>query len=186
MKVNFTLITCLFLGFQSFSQSKNNISLVYGFAGNSVDIHGAIGDYGYNNKTGKTYGLSYTREINKIFSIETGLLYSLNKVQLSTIGPAGGVYNQNLNMLSVPVYGKLTFLKYLYGQFGISFDHQTNYSYDHIVDNQSGVGLELGLGGKYDFGPLAVFVNPYFANHRFYGHNNLMEAGLKFGLGYNF
>jgi hypothetical protein len=186
MKFKLILIAFLFLSFQSFSQTKNNISVIYGFAANSVDIHGAIGDYGYNNKTGQTYGLSYTRDITKIFSIETGLLYSVNKIQLTTIGPAGGIYNQNLNMLSLPVYGKLTFLKYLYGQFGFSLDHQTNYSADHIVDDQSGVGLELGVGGKCNFGPVSVFVNPYYANHRFYGHNNLMEAGVKFGLGYNF
>src|ERR1700712_2269943 len=186
MKFKFILFVFTLLSFQSFSQTKNNISVVYGFDANSVDIHSAIGDYGYNNKTGQTYGLSYTRDITKIFSIETGLLYSVNKIQLTTIGPRGGIYDQNLNMLSIPFYGKLTFLKYLYGQFGVSFDHQANYSPDHIVDDQSGLGIELGVGGKYSFGPVTAFVNPYYANHRFYGRNNLMEAGLKFGLGYNF
>ena len=179
------IILCLF-SVQAFSQSKNNVSLIYGFNANAIDIHGAIGDYGYNYKTGQTYGFSYTRSFTKVFSLETGLLYANNKVQLTTIGPAGGIYNQDLHMVSVPVYAKWTFLKYLFGQCGLSFDHELNYSADHIVDDQSGVGIEVGIGAKYNVGPVSVFVNPYYCNHRFYGHNNLMEAGLKFGLGYDF
>jgi hypothetical protein len=169
-----------------FLPNKNNISLVFGFNANRVDIHGAIGDYGYNNKSGQSYGVSYTRSFTKVFSIETGLLYSTNKVQLTTIGPAGGTYNGELHLLSVPVLAKWTFLKYLYGQSGLIFDHQINYSADHILDDQSGVGIEIGLGGKYNFGPVLIFANPYLTNHLFYGKNNLEEAGIKFGLGYNF
>lgn len=186
MKLKLLFIASLLCNTYAFSQSRNNISLVYGFNANSVDIHGVIGDYGYNNKTGQSYGLSYTRTLTKIFSLETGLLYSANKVQLNTIGPAGGIYNGEVHMLSVPVLAKLTFLKYLYGQCGVVFDHETNYTTDGILDDQSGVGIEVGIGGKYSFGPVSVFVNPYYTNHRFYGRNNLMESGVKFGLGYDF
>lgn len=180
------LVTLLLSNLHVLCQSKNNISLVCGFNTNLVDIHNVVGDYGYNNQTGQTYGLSYTRNITRIFSVESGLLYSVYKVQLKTIGPAGGIYNRNLDMLSLPVYAKWTFLRYLYGQCGISIDHETNYSFDHIVNDQSGVGISFGIGGRYNFGPLAIFVNPYYTNHRFYGSNNLLEAGVKFGLGYNF
>ena len=186
MKFKFLLITLIFLSFQSFGQSKNNISLLYGFNANAIDIHGAIGDYGYQDKTGQSFGLSYTRSFNELFSIETGLLYSSNKAELTTIGPAGGVYAGEIHMLSVPVLAKFTFLKYLYGEGGVVIDHQTNYQSDGIVDSQSGVGLEIGIGGKYNLGPMSIFVNPYYTGHKFSGRNNLMEAGARFGLGYNF
>jgi hypothetical protein len=177
----------ILLSIQAFSQSKNNISVVYGFAANDVNIHGAIGDYGYRNKTGTVYGLTYTRNINKIFSIETGLLYSVNKIQLSTIGGYGErFYDQDLKMLSVPVYAKITFLKYLFAQGGVSIDHNLDYSSNSIIQDQSGVGLILGIGVKYSFGPVAIFANPYLVNHAFYARNNLMEAGVKLGVGYNF
>ncbi|HEY9001690.1 MAG TPA: outer membrane beta-barrel protein [Mucilaginibacter sp.] len=186
MKLKLLVFTLLLCSSYAFSQTKNNISVVYGFNANMVDIHGAIGDYGYNDKSGQSYGLSYTRSFNKLFSLETGFLYSTNKVQLTTIGPAGGIYNGEIHMVSVPVLAKWTFLKYLYGQCGVIFDKETNYTANDIVDDQSGVGIEIGLGGKYNLGPVSVFVNPYYANHRFYNSNNLMEAGIKFGLGYNF
>jgi len=103
-----------------------------------------------------------------------------------TIGPAGGQYSGEIHMISVPALAKITFLKYLYGEAGLVFDHQTNYKTDGVVDSQSGVGVEVGVGGQYKIGPVSVFVNPYYTNHRFNGRNNLEETGIKFGLGYNF
>ena len=58
MKLKLLFIASLLCNTYAFSQSRNNISLVYGFNANSVDIHGVIGDYGYNNKTGQSYRLS--------------------------------------------------------------------------------------------------------------------------------
>jgi len=186
MKLKLLFVALLLCSTYAFSQTKNNISVFYGFNANTVDIHGAIGDYGYKDKTGQSYGLSYTRSFSSLFSIETGLLYSNNKVELVTIGPAGGQYSGEIHMISVPALAKITFLKYLYGEAGVVFDHQTNYKTDGIVDSQSGVGVEVGVGGQYKFGSVSVFVNPYYTNHRFNGRNNLEETGIKFGLGYNF
>ena len=186
MKFKFLLITLVFLSINAFSQSKNNISLVYGIANDDGDNHGVIGDYGYNTKRGMMYGFSYTRSLSKSFSIETGLLYSVNNIELTTIGPAGGIYDQKLDMLSIPVYAKLTFLKYVFAQWGVTLDHETNYSANSIIDDQSGVGIVLGIGGKYNFGPVSVFANPFFCRHALSVQNNLVETGIKFGLGYNF
>jgi hypothetical protein len=186
MKLKLLLIALVLCCTCVFSQTKNNISLVYGFNANSVDIHGAVGDYGYKYKTGQSYGLNYTRSFSELFSIETGLLYSKNKVELMTIGPAGGLYYGEIRMLSVPALAKFTFLKYLYAEGGVVLDHQINYKSDGIADSQSGVGLEIGVGGKYNLGPVSVFINPYYTDHRFYGKNNLIDTGVTFGLGYNF
>jgi hypothetical protein len=186
MKFKLILSVLILLSIQAFSQTKNNISLVYGIANNTGDNHGAIGDYGYNAESGWMYGLSYTRNLSRAFSLETGLLYSVNKIQLTTIGPAGGIYNQNLNMLSVPVYAKLNFLKYFFAQWGFSLDHETNYSSNSIIDDQSGIGIVVGIGGKYNIGNASIFVNPFFCRHALAAQNNLVETGIKFGIGYNF
>jgi len=187
MKLKLLFVILVLCSTYAFSQTKNNISVVYGYNANAVNIHGAIGDYGYYDKTGQSYGLSYTRSFSELFSVETGLLYSNNKVELVTIGPAGGQYSGEIHMISVPALAKITFLKYLYGEAGMVFDHQTNYKTDGIVDSQSGVGAEVGVGGQYKVGPVSIFLNPYYISHRFSGgRNNLEEAGVKFGLGYNF
>ena len=53
MKPKLLAIALLLCTTYTFSQTKNNISLVYGANINNVDIHGAIGDYGYNVETGQ-------------------------------------------------------------------------------------------------------------------------------------
>jgi hypothetical protein len=188
VKFKIILPALVLLGSQAFSQTKNNISLVYGAASNIVDIHGAIGDFGYSPESGTNFGLSYTHYLSKHFSLETGLLYSKADVLLSTIqGPRGEFfYNGDVKMISIPVYAKFTFLKYVFLQGGILLDHQTNYSRNGVINDESGVGLEMGIGGKYSFGPVSVFVNPFLAKHGTPGSNNLLEAGAKFGLGFDF
>lgn len=188
MKFKIILAGLLILSIQAFSQSKNNISLVYGFAANSIDIHGAIGDYGYAGKHGVMYGLSYTRSLGKSFSIETGLIYADHKAEIHYIAGSQGETTRSgeIHLLSVPVYARYTFLKYLFLQGGVSVDHQTNYSTESVAPNQSGLGLEFGVGGKVSMGQFSVFVNPYFCNHNFSGTNNLMENGIKLGAGFDF
>jgi hypothetical protein len=188
MKFKFILPALVLLSFQAFSQTKNNISLVYGVASNIVDIHGAIGDFGYSPESGTNFGLSYTHYLSKHFSLESGILYSNSYVRLSSIqGPRGEFfYDGYVKMISVPVLAKFTFLKYVFLQGGILLDHQTNYTRDGVINDESGVGLEMGIGGKYSIGRVSVFVNPFVAKHGTPGSNNLLEAGAKFGLGFDF
>src|ERR1700741_2051663 len=127
MKFKSILAALILLSLHAFSQSKNNISLVYGAAANIVDIHGAIGDFGYSPESGTNFGLSYTHYLNKHFSLESGILFSNSYVRLSSIqGPRGEFfYDGYVKMISVPVYTKFTFLKYVFLQGGILLDHPT-------------------------------------------------------------
>jgi hypothetical protein len=188
MKFKCAFPVLLLVSFQAFSQTKNNLSLVYSAAANTVDIHGAIGDFGYASESGTNFGLSYTRYMTGHFSLETGLLYSKSYVRLSSIqGPRGQFfYDGDVKMISVPVLAKFTFLKYVFLQGGILLDHQTNYVPDGVINDESGVGLEMGIGGKYNIGCFSVSLNPFLAKHGTPGSNNLLEAGAKFGLGYDF
>ncbi|HVW97316.1 MAG TPA: hypothetical protein VHA56_15190 [Mucilaginibacter sp.] len=189
MKLNLTLLFFILLNLQAYSQSKNNVSLLFGAVNNDVNIHGAIGDYGYTPKSGILYGLTYSRALNHSLAFETGVVYSNNKIQLNTDGPLSHTTDGNVHILSVPVILKYTFLKYLYADGGLLVENQTNNS---IIRDQSGIGFELGLGGKYDAGRVTFFLNPFLREHAVIAFKsegssqNLLEGGLKLGLGYNF
>jgi len=188
MKIFLLLFGFLFFSLIAYSQSRNNLSIVYGMNANLVDIHGVIGDFGYFAEDGKSIGISYTRAFTRVFSMETGLFYSTNNIRLSTIqGPRGDFYYDGVvKMVSVPLYARVTFLKFLFAQGGFLLDHQTNYAQYGVVNDQSGLGLEMGVGGNVKFGPMSIFINPYFCRHALNGRNNLIEAGAKTGIGYNF
>lgn len=221
MKFKLTLIVLAILSAQVYSQSKNSISVVYGTATNSVNIHGTIGDIGYDGKGGTAFGFTYERYLSKSFSLETGLLVSDDKIQVNYIISGGTETTPgDIKMISIPVLAKFTFFKYIFIDGGLIADFQTNYSYqpplvyagpiipspptglqpnysnNAIVNNQSGIGLELGIGAKYNFGPVIITVNPYLQQHDFIqfnsnsngnsSHYNLFDSGFKFALGYRF
>ncbi len=196
MKFNLFLLLFVLFSASVYSQSKNNISVYYGISNSDVDIRGAIGDYGYKPKDGIGFGLTYTRVFTKIVSVETGLQYCDDNVQMNAIQsfPSGittVIRNGQAKFLSVPLNAKFTFLKYFYGASGLSADFQTNYTNSSVLDKQSGIGLEIGLGAKYGIGKVNVFVNAYAHELAVFhfskdAHSNLLEDGLRFGLGYNF
>jgi hypothetical protein len=186
MKIKILFLALILISAKAFSQSKNNISVVYGITANSVDIHNVIGDFGYNDRSGYEVGMNYFYSLSHSFALGTGLVYSENKIQLTTIGPAAAVYNQTIAMVTVPVYARYSFLKYLYAQGGLVADHQLNYSRNSDIRDQSGVGIELGIGGRYSFGAGSVFVNPFYCLHGINASMNLIDAGVRFGIGYHF
>jgi hypothetical protein len=189
MKFKLILLTLITFSIRAYSQSKNDISVVYGESTTNVNIHDAVGDYGYNSKTGILYGLTYTRVINKFLSLETGLLYADDKVQLNSDlpGPYQGNHDGEVKALSLPVLAKFTFFKYLFVDGGFLIDKQTNYTKSNIINDQSGIGGEMGIGAQFTFMKVRVFVNPYFRQYNTTTFdNNLFESGVKFGLGYNF
>jgi hypothetical protein len=103
----------------------------------------------------------------------------------------GGIMYDKIKMITIPAIAKFTFLKYLYADFGLLLDFQTNYSTASAAPNQSGIGFEGGLGAKYNFGSVQVFVDPYFQYHGLTQFNKgqgfeLLNSGVKFGVGYNF
>lgn len=193
--MHFKLLVCAFLFFSlgAYSQTANNISVLYGFSSTSVDIHGAIGDFGYANKTGFSYGATYSRNLSKVFSLESGVIFYDDKAEINSIQPGRDVTTDgDVKLITVPIVGRWTFFNCLFIETGISFDKQTNYSNDAVVSSQSGLGNEFGIGGVYTFKHISVFVNPYwrvFSIINFSSNNenrNLIDTGVKFGLGYNF
>ena len=194
MKIKLLLATLILISTQVYSQSKNSISLYYGVAANDVNIHGAIGDYGYKPKSGTVIGFGFAHNLNNSFALETGLQYSSNKALLTSIVGGRGEISSGgrVKLVTIPIYGKYTFLKYLYVNAGFLVDFDFGYDNDSVVNEQMGIGAEIGVGGKYNFGPINLFINPFLQEHRLIGFNSngrtnsLENAGVKFGVGYNF
>jgi hypothetical protein len=187
MKLKLTLLALILSGISAYAQSKND-----GTTSNSVDIHGTIGDFGYTGKGGTNYGITYSRSFNTGLSLQTGLVLADDKAVLNSIQP-GIISYQNVvyKLISVPVLLKYTFFKYLFIDGGLTVDFQTN-KQPTPTSRQSGIGYELGFGGKYSFGHFTVFFNPYLQEHAAIqfkstqSNFNLFDDGYKFGVGYSF
>ena len=110
--------------------------------------------YGFQGKGGAIYGLNYVRTLTKSFSIETGLEYSVNNLLWDyedAYNPSFTPQKVSVTMLSVPIYANFTFFNYFFADAGLTADFETSYKTGAVVSNQSGVGIGLGIGGKYDF-----------------------------------
>jgi hypothetical protein len=194
MKLNLTILTLALFITQAYAQTNNTLSVIYAPGSGDVNIHGAIGDFGYKSKPSKAFGLGYTRQIKKFFSLETGLTYSQSDIEKTSIYASTSTSRYDgINMITIPLLAKFTFFKYLYADLGFDLDFQTNYKSDiSVAPKQSGIGFEGGAGAKYSFRSITIFVSPYFQYHGLIKFNHegsnqeLLNTGVKLGLGYNF
>ena len=190
MKLKLFLIITLFLSVSAFSQSRNNISVYWSTVTNDMDIHGAVGDFGYAGNGGAKLGINYERRLSQHFSIQAGLQYSDDKLTLNSFLPPKSFNTpQEIKLITVPILAKVNFWNVVFIDGGILADFETSNTSTH---NQSGIGYEIGGGLQYHFANVLLFVNPYAQYHHAIGFGqsspnfNLIEAGWKFGLGYSF
>ena len=191
---NKLIIFCFILFcINSFAQTKNKISISFTSADNGLSIpNGWDGDMGYTGKGANLYELKYSRKISTFFSIETGLEYSLNKIEKSYFSDGIMHYKElNIKLLSLPIYGDFTILKYFFVNAGPTLDFELNHQNSQSTFNQSGLGFEFGIGGRYSFKNFTISLNPFYQKHLILqykkeeSHENLWESGIKLGLGYN-
>lgn len=185
MKAKLILLLFIVVSLKSFSQSKNILSFQYGTSSNVLRLLGRhSGGIDIDGTSSNLFGLKYTRNLNSTLSISSGVQISDDELHLDgTIPPYD---KEAIKLVSIPVYVNVNFLKYLFIDGGFTFDFQTNKNQE--AQTQSGVGLELGAGAKYNFGPIQVFVNPYLQEHAAFKQNQrrLLNDGYKFGIGYCF
>ena len=182
-------------GYSTYSQTKNRIALISGISSNAVfQSEPMLGGGSNEGKGANALGIRYTRNLNKGFSIETGLEYSANKIESTPAftGQQMPSSRHNIRMVSVPLYGNLNFLKYLFVNAGVIFDLETEMyaSETRGLNSQSGVGYGFGMGGKYDYKKMTIILNPFFQKHAVVITNNhperIGELGARLGIGYNF
>ena len=193
MKNTLLFLTLTLLSTCVYCQSKNNLSFLFGDAGNDI-FNTGIGAAGYQGEGDLIYGFNYSRSLTKSFSIQTGLEYSVNDVLWNyedAYTPSFTPQKASIRMLSVPVYANFTFFKYLFADAGLTADFETSHQSDEIVSDKSGIGFGMGVGGKYNFNKITVFINPFFQLHTIVafhheGGGSLVDQGVKIGVGYNF
>jgi hypothetical protein len=194
LKKIFLITTCILLVLVAFSQTKNRVSIIFSPASNGLEIpEGWDGDMGYTGKGAKLYDLKYLRQINKFISIETGLEYSFNKIEMDYFRDGIKHYKESdIKMLSIPIYADLTFLKYFFANAGPTIDFELHHLPSESTYYQSGIGFGFGIGGRYTLKNFTVSLNPFYQKHLILlskkgtYHENLYESGIKLGLGYNF
>lgn len=191
MKKAITLFVFVFLTLGIFAQSRNEVSIVYGLANYSLGLPGLVGGASYEGKGSTILGLKYSRSISGLFAIESGIEYSTNKIEIT---PAPGLppntQEATIQMLTIPVYGSISFWKYFFLNAGPLVDFEVNRLKTPKTDSQSGLGFGLGVGGRYIRKSITISVNPYFESHAVIpfnkepNHLSGWEMGFKIGLGY--
>ena len=137
-------------------------------------------------------GLHYLKPANEIFSWETGLEYTLMKVQSfptnNTILPNDTSFS-TLSMIEIPLAFRAEFTDILFFTGGILLDFDLNSSAP--ISKQNGVGLIAGLGLNYDFKMgLSLFANPFVKLHSLIpfgtweNHQRVLDAGVRVGVMY--
>jgi hypothetical protein len=163
----------------------------YGYAANGLfKIDEVVGLAGKEGNGASVYSLLYNRKLNNYLSFKTGLEYSNNFVLIPTAVINLENKTAYIEMISVPVYGKLTFWKYFFINAGATLDFELNTYSNQTTDKQSGIGLGIGIGAEYEFKSYSVFFNPFYQNCATISFDKvdykLNKIGIRFGLGYNF
>lgn len=149
------------------------------------------GGASYDSKGFFAFGVNYGRDINKWLEFETGLEYSKHKFVVRPMFPDAERSKAHTDLLNIPLTVRANFWKYFFANGGLLIDIDLAKKSD--LDRQTGVGVMLGVGAKYDFSSgVSVFVNPYVKMHSLLyltmesSHERLSNAGVRVGVMYNF
>jgi len=196
MKYFFLSILFFSLASQVTAQNSNRISFFYAFSSNDLlRNEGLDGAPSYDGRGSDIFGFSYQRFLNEILSLETGIEYSKNKIEITPNFYPDIDMTPNkvtIEMFTIPIYTNFNFLKYFYANAGLLIDFEVNRDEYPKTDEQSGVGFGGGIGVQYTLQNFTLYINPMIRYHAviaFQKENyqqHITEAGVKFGIGYNF
>lgn len=153
-----------------------------------------IGGPGYRGNGSFAIGIDYEKKLAGSLYFVTGLEYSRNDIRVTPApNPEIDWYERqaDIHLLSVPLYGKLFFLRYLYLQAGPLIDFQLNKP-DQSMDDQTGIGAGFELGASLPVKKLEIVFGPFCKSHALVPFNrerhqqHLWESGFTAGLNYCF
>jgi hypothetical protein len=140
-----------------------------------------------------TVGITYVYPFNNWLEAETGIEFSAHHIIIKPNLPPdmdNSSRKADFSLINVPVTLRANFLKYFFINGGLMLDVDPSLS--SPIDNQTGIGVLLGVSVKYDFDSgISVFVNPYskihslipFADIKY--HQRILENGIRIGLTYD-
>jgi hypothetical protein len=190
-KTVFSIVTILMLSLQAFSQQANEINLYYGTSNAELFRKALDGGAGYNVKSFNEFGIRYMHRISDYLFLETGLNYSKSIVEITPeyMGFPVQSYNETMEIVSVPIYVNYTFWKYMFLDGGFIIDAHIS---DNNFDSQNGIGFGIGIGAKYDFKNIVIYISPNIKTHAILPfslenhHQRLLESGIQMGIGFRF
>lgn len=193
--VTFILLSCVSFSYaQTYSDSplskpitgRTTLSVLFSFGGNdlysSPDVVGGPSYYG-KGFTGIEGNVSML--VIKNLAVVTGFTFAINKFE-KTDAPSGSpvvTTRQNIVVLSIPLYVKYHFLKFLYVSAGPVFNMNSG---DRDLN---GVGVGGTFGAEYAFNNgLLLSFGPFIRFHGLLPEKNykLINSGVNFGIGYRF
>jgi hypothetical protein len=196
MKNLFIFAAAFLFHFNSFAQNSSTLFLTYALSNPEPVYNRSVdGGAGYRAVASSSFGLRYYAKSSKIITLETGIDYSLYHFKMDYVDFPNIVIpdvQQTAKLISIPVYAHLTFLKYLFLNGGVLIDTEINKQRSD-VNKQSGIGFGLGIGLKYNYKRVNIFVNPFLERHAFLGfesaqgtRQSIINPGGRVGLGYSF
>ena len=181
----------IFTSSTMFSQVIDEFRAFYGtadskFLDNPKLIGGGNNDVKNFNKVGFKM-VKYLDRYEKV-AIDAGLTFSRADILItpSFSGTPVTTRKETFEMLSIPLNLNVTILRHLFVNAGPVIDFQSS---KNTYASQSGFGYILGVGGKYYFNNVVVFLNPNFQRHAVVPFNvksdpkKLTEFGFIIGVG---
>lgn len=175
-----------------FSQNKV-IGINYSFNQNQYIYFGILlNDFGTDGEGSYDIGISYLKPISKRFSIMIDAQYSQQKVITNSFNDGYDHFNHYvLKIINFPLSLKYDFSKYFFGNIGISYSKDISKSRVYL-DNQTGFGAQVGIGGQLSVNSLYFALNPEiklyslipWVDNDYQYH--AIEAGIKIISGYKF
>lgn len=196
MKKNLLLIFLLLNSFYVFAQSGVELKGYFGVSGTKV---GSTVDLGEGSslkvKEFKEFGLMLSSGIGGKFRLNGGLSYAYGKVEfqcdLCSWSDLLYPYDQDFRMLSIPVFAEYELTNFIYVAAGPLVDFQL--SENSYLEDQSGLGYLIGLGGKVRTEKFTFSIFPNYKRHALFPFDKpesyktfLQEFGLQLGVGYKF
>jgi hypothetical protein len=183
----------LFFGLSVFAQKQNEVRLYGGLTTSDLTRHKElVGAGSVDMENTYEFGFRYLLRITEILAIETGLNYWRGDVNIAP-APYPGLdlpsRSEKLQITSIPIYANFTFLDYFFLNGGPVMDFQAS---DNTIDDQSGIGIGVGIGGKYAFRNFSIYINPNIRRYAVIpfeeenNHQKLTSLGVELGIGYQF
>ena len=148
------------------------------------------GSVGLDLDIGITAGFQYGRRLNDKLSLETGITWYKNQVNVTPSHVPGNdmtTKNYDIQLLYVPIFLKVNVFKRFYLNGGLIGD--MDITKDKFITNQSGIGAGAGLGAEFSIAKkLMMQINPYVNLHGIILTNNekyperVFDTGFKIGI----
>lgn len=178
------------------AQSRKSIGIHYSFPAGSTlfTLLKVEGAGSYEGRSMHNFGVSYIHGLSRILSLETGLEYAAHQVLHypaftgeNRIQPI----EKRVKILTAPVLAQINLGDYIYLNAGPLFD--LDLSKPRQTSNQTGIGIALGVGGRYIFmSGFSIFAHPIVRVHGIIPFStgsinyHVAEAGIRLGMAYTF